>query len=165
MHELTPPDSHYLNAAAGWCELGNFAEARAELHRISAANRDHPHVLSEEWRIYATEKHWLPALEVARRLIEVAPEIPAGWINQSYSLHEMKLTQEARNQLAPVAEKFPAVSIIPYNLACYACQLGNPAEARQWLDKAIQIGGAEAIKRMALSDLDLQPMWEEIKRL
>jgi len=165
MHDLEPPDSHYLNAATGWCELGNFAEARAELHRISAPNRDHPRVLAEEWQIYAAEKHWLPALEVARRLIEVAPDIPAGWINQSYSLHEMKMTQEARNQLAPVAEKFPAVSTIPYNLACYACQLGNPAEARQWLDKAIRICGADDIKRMALSDPDLQPMWEEIKKL
>jgi tetratricopeptide (TPR) repeat protein len=165
MHELTPPDSHYLNAAAGWCELGNFSEARAELHRISTPNRDHPQVLAEEWRIYATEKQWLPALEVARRLIEVAPEIAAGWINQSYSLHEMKLTHEARDQLALVAEKFPAVSTIPYNLACYACQLGNPVEARQWLDKAIEISGSEDIKRMALSDPDLQPMWEEIKKM
>ena len=165
MHELTPPDSHYLNGAVGWCELGNFAEARAELHRISALNRDHPQVLAEEWRIYAAEKHWLPALEVARRLIEVAPDIPAGWINQSYSLHELKLTQEARNQLVPVAEKFPVVSTIPYNLACYACQLGDLTEARQWLAKAIKIGGAEDIKPMALSDPDLKPMWEEIKNL
>ena len=77
----------------------------------------------------------------------------------------MKLTQEARNQLAPVAEKFPAVSTIPYNLACYACQLGNPAEARQWLAKAIEIGGVDDIKRMALADPDLKPMWEEIKKL
>ena len=165
MHELKPPDSHYLNGAVGWCELGNFAEARAELHRISAPNRDHPHVLAEEWRIYATEKHWLPALEVARRLIEVAPDIPAGWINQSYSLHELKLTQEARNQLAPVAEKFPVVSTIPYNLACYACQLGNLEEARQWLARTIQIRGKEEIKQMALADPDLQPMWDEIKKL
>ncbi len=165
MYELTPPDSHYLNAAAGWCDLGNSAEARAELHRISAPNRDHPQVLAEEWRICAAEKHWLPALEVARRLIEVAPEIPAGWISQSYSLHEMKLTQEARNQLVPVAEKFPVVSTIPYNLACYACQLGNLTEARQWLAKAIKIGGAEDITSMALSDPDLKPMWEEIRKL
>jgi tetratricopeptide (TPR) repeat protein len=164
MHELTPPDSHFLNAAIGWCELGNFAEARAELHRITAPNRDHPHVLVEEWRIYAAEKQWLPALEVARRLIEVAPDIPAGWIDQSYSLHEMKLTQEARNQLALVADKFPAVSTIPYNLACYACQLGNLAEARQWLAKAIEISGAKEIKPMALADPDLLPMWDEIKK-
>ena len=101
---------------------------------------------------------------MARRLIEVAPDIPAGWINQSYSLHEMKLTHEARNQLAPVVEKFPNVSTIPYNLACYTCQLGKLAEARQWLDKAIKIGGAEGIKAMALSDPDLRPMWEEIKK-
>jgi tetratricopeptide (TPR) repeat protein len=164
MHDLTPPDSHFLNAAIGWCELGNFAEARAELHRITAPNREHPHVLTEEWRIYAAEKQWLPALEVARRLIEVAPDIPAGWLDQSYSLHEMKLTQEARDQLALVAEKFPAVSTIPYNLACYACQLGNLAEARQWLAKAIEISGTKEIKPMALADADLQPMWDEIKK-
>ena len=165
MHELTPPDSHYLNAAAGWCELGDFAESRAELHRISAPNRDHPQVLAEEWRICAAEKQWLPALEVARRLIEVAPNIPIGWINQSYSLHELKLTREARNQLATIAQRFPAVSTIPYNLACYACQLGDLPEAREWLAKAIEISDAKDIKAMALSDPDLQPMWDEIKKL
>jgi len=165
MHELTPPDSHFLNAATGWCDLGNYAEARTELRRISAPNRDHPQVLAEEWRICAAEKHWLPALEVARRLIEVAPEIPAGWINQSYTLHEMKLTREAQNQLVKVAEMFPAVSTIPYNLACYACQLGNLPEAREWLGKAIKIGGAGEIKPMALSDPDLMPMWDEIRKL
>ena len=165
MHELTPPDSHYLNAAAGWCELGNFAESRAELHRISAPNRDHPQVLAEEWRICAAEKQWLPALEVARRLIDVAPDIPIGWINQSFSLHELKLTREARNQLVTIAQKFPAVSTIPYNLACYSCQLGDLPEARQWLAKAIEISDAKDIKAKALSDPDLQPMWDEIKKL
>ncbi|HYT60768.1 MAG TPA: hypothetical protein VEL06_11395 [Haliangiales bacterium] len=165
MEELTPPDSHYLSAATGWCDLGNFAEARAELRRISAGNRDHPRVLEEEWRICAAEKHWLPALEVARRLIEVAPHSPAGWINQSYSLHEMKLTREARNQLLPVAEKFCADGTIPYNLACYACQLGDLEEARQWLARAIKIRGRQDIQKMALSDPDLQPMWAEIKKL
>ncbi|PYK98929.1 MAG: hypothetical protein DME19_10650 [Verrucomicrobia bacterium] len=165
MRELTPPDSHHLNAATGWCELGNVAEARTELKRISAGNRDHPRVLEEEWRICAAEKHWLPALEVARRLIEVAPDNPSGWIHQSYSLHEMKLSQEARNQLLIVAAKFSAVSTIPYNLACYACQLGNLEEARQWLAKAIKIRSTEEIKQMALADPDLQPMWDEIKKL
>jgi hypothetical protein len=64
-----------------------------------------------------------------------------------------------------VARKFPAVSTIPYNLACYACQLGNLPEARQWLAKAIEISDAKDIKAMALSDPDLQPMWDEIKKL
>ena len=165
MRELTPPDSHHLNAAAGWSELGNFAEARAELKQISADHRDHPRVLEEEWRICAAEKQWLPALEVARRLIEVAPDEPSGWIHQSYSLHEMKLTEQARKQLLTVAEKFSAISAVPYNLACYACQLGNQEEARRWLARSIKIRGKEEIKQMALADPDLRPMWDEIKKL
>ena len=165
MRELTPPDSHHLNAATGWCELGNVAEARTELKRISAANRDHPRVLEEEWRICAAEKHWLPALEVARRLIEVAPDNPSGWIHQSYSLHELKRTREAFDLLLPVVEKFPGVSTIPYNLACYACRLGDLEGARSWLTEAVRIRGKADIKRTALEDPDLQPMWEEIKKL
>jgi tetratricopeptide (TPR) repeat protein len=165
MRELEPPDRHHLSAATGWCELGNFVEAREELRRISAANRDHPRVLEEEWGIYAAQKDWLPALEVARRLIEVAPERPSGWINQSFTLHEMKLTREARNQLLPVAERFSAICTISYNLACYACQLGDLEEARKWFAKAIQIKGKEEIKQLALLDADLQPLWNEIKEI
>ena len=62
-------------------------------------------------------------------------------------------------------ERFPKVPTIPYNLACYACQLGNLEEARQWLAKAIKIRSTEEIKQMALADPDLQPMWDEIKKL
>ncbi|TMP99742.1 MAG: tetratricopeptide repeat protein [Verrucomicrobia bacterium] len=163
MRELTPPDSHYLNAAAGWRELGNYSEARFELERI--LNRDHPAVLEERWRIFAAEQQWLPALEIARRLIEVAPDDPSGWIHQSYSLHELKRTQEARDRLVAVAGKFSGISTIPYNLACYACQLGEIEQARDWLARAVKIAGSEAVKKMAASDPDLQPMREEIKRL
>ena len=165
MGELTPPDSHHLSAASGWRELGNPVEARSELRRIAASNRDHPDVLEEEWSICAAERQWLPALEVARKLVEVAPGRPSGWIQQSFSLHEMKLTEEAWNQLLPVAEKFATDGTIPYNLACYACQWGNLEQTRQWLARAVQIRGGKAVKKMALSDPDLLAMWEEIKRL
>ena len=165
MNDLTPPDSHYLNAAAGWCELGNCAEARAEFKRISPVHRDHPAVLETEWQLCAAERDWLSALEAARRHIETAPQNPSGWIHQSYSLHEMKLTREAWNQLLAVADRFPGVSTIAYNLACYACQLGDREEARPWLKRAIKSRSEEEIKRLALSDPDLRPMWEDIRKL
>jgi predicted Zn-dependent protease len=165
MRELTSPDNHHLNAVMGWLELGNTDEARAELQRISPANRDHPYILEAEWRIHAEAKNWPQALAAARKLIEVAPDSPSGWINQSFSLHEMKRTQEAWNQLCPVAEKFSSVSTIAYNLACYACQLGNLTDAREWLRKAIGIRGKEDIKQLAQADPDLRPLWEEIKGL
>lgn len=165
MRELDPPDSHHLNAATGWLELHNTTEAKAELVELSAENRRHPEVLELEWRVYAEEKDWPRAWDAARKLVEIDPDNPSGWIHQSYSLHEMKRTREAYDLLAPVVTKFPGLSTIPYNLACYTCQLGNHETARQWLARAIEIRSKEEIRKVALTDPDLKPMWEEIKAM
>jgi hypothetical protein len=51
------------------------------------------------------------------------------------------------------------------NLACYACQLGNLKQARDWLQKAIDLANTKEVKLMALSDPDLEPLWKEIGTL
>jgi hypothetical protein len=53
-----------------------------------------------------------------RTVITSAPP-SAGWIHQSYSLHELKRTIEARNQLLIVAKKFAGISTVAYHLACF----------------------------------------------
>jgi hypothetical protein len=57
MKPLEPPDSHYLQAAQGWLELGNPTEANEELQKITAPNRGHPDVLQLRWQIYAQAKN------------------------------------------------------------------------------------------------------------
>ena len=73
--------------------------------------------------------------------------------------------QKAWDALRPAVELFPEEALVPYNLACYACQLGDPAEARQWLRKAIARGEKDEIKRLALNDPDLAVLREEIALL
>jgi hypothetical protein len=73
--------------------------------------------------------------------------------------------QQAWNALLPAYEKFPREPTIPYNLSCYACQLNQIEEARAWLRRALKLGDREKIKRLALDDPDLQPLWEEIREL
>ena len=51
---FSPPDSHHLEAAKGWLELGNPEEAFEELGLIEPQLRGHPDVLELCWRIYAT---------------------------------------------------------------------------------------------------------------
>ena len=102
MRELQPPDSHHVNAATGWLELGNLAEAKGALAALSSLNRDHPDVLELHWRIHAEEKDWPSSVTVAQRLIRAEPASPAGWINQSFSLHELKRTREAWDQLVSI---------------------------------------------------------------
>lgn len=164
MSLLEPPDTHHLLAAAGWLELGNAAEALAELDRIAPACRTLPEVLEVRWSAHAHAKAWDVCLNVASSLIERAPERPAGWIDRSFALHEMKRTQEAWDGLLPAATRFPKHPIIAYNLACYACQSGRLDEARDWLKKAIRLGGDSDIRKMAQEDPDLAPLHPEIAR-
>jgi predicted Zn-dependent protease len=164
---LEMPDAHYRSAAVGWLELGNLTEAEAELGHISAAARNHPDVLEVRWLISAEQQRWQEALEVARCLVTAAPKRSSGWLHQAYALRRVPQgsLQQAWDALLPAYEKFPKVSTIAYNLACYACQLDQLDTARTWLKRAMAIGGKERIQSMALTDADLKPLWEEIKKL
>ena len=167
MDSLEPPDTMYLSAAIGWMELGNCAEARAELAAVSARHGKHPDVLEVAWLIDAEDKQWEQALQTARALLAAAPERSSGWLHQAYALRRVPAgsVQSAWDALMPAVEKFPKEPTIPYNLACYACQMKQLELAREWLRRAMGIGDETHIKEMALGDPDLRPLWKEIRRL
>jgi tetratricopeptide (TPR) repeat protein len=167
MKRLEPPDSHCLRAAIGWMELGLGKEAEAELDMVSAEHQQHPDVLEARWAIHSRDRQWDAALNIARTLLTQAPDRADGWLHQAYALRRVREggLEKAWEALKPAAEKFPKEPIIPYNLSCYACQMAQLDEARVWFKRALKIGGKEHIKRMALADPDLEPLWEEIRQL
>ena len=73
MRTIAPPDSHYFSAAVGWLELGNAAEAKVELARVSPELQDHPEVLEVAWSVESQLGDWVRALAAARRLVAVEP--------------------------------------------------------------------------------------------
>jgi predicted Zn-dependent protease len=168
MIEVPPPSKHYLSAALGWLELGNPSEAGEEIARVSPEYLDHPHVLDLRWQICAAGRRWKPALEVAHLLMQKAPDNASAWLHRAYALRrvEGRGLAQAWDALLPAAERFPAEPIIPYNLACYAAQLGRVDEAWEWVQKAVKAAGtAEHIKTMALADADLELLWDRIRAL
>jgi Flp pilus assembly protein TadD len=167
MQKLEPPDTHYLLAAVGWLELGNSAEAGAELANVSAACQEHPDVLEVRWSLSAQQGHWQEALKVSQALLRRAPKRSSGWLHQAYALRRVPdgSVQQACAALLPAFDKFPKEPTIPFNLACYACQMRQLDAARDWLHRAIAIGGKERIQQMALKDSDLEPLWDEIRQL
>ena len=158
MKPLEPPDSHYLNAAQGWLGLRDYQSALAELDAIDLTMRAHPDVLAMRCDIYSASKQWPAALAFAFTLVVLVPDKPAGWIQRSFALHELKRTRQAFHLLLPAAMKFPKIPTIPYNLACYSTQLGNLEEARRWLLRSYEIGDAKELRLAALSDPDLAPL-------
>ena len=167
MQPLEPAEQFLLSAVQGWLELGNLPEARVELAQLSPESREHPLALEMHWAVRAQAREWAEALAVARRLIERAPGHSVGWVHAAYAARRAPGggVQAAWDALHPALEKFPQEVIIPYNLACYACQLQHLVEARKLVRRAIKTGSLKVVKDMALRDADLEPLWPEIREL
>ena len=145
----------HLDAAVGWIGLGNLSEAECEIVQVACGFRLHADVLEVKWEIDGRQERWEAAIVSAELLVENYPERCSGWLHRSYCLHELGRTLEAWNKLVPSVDRFPKEATIPYNLACYACRLGNLEQAQQWLEKAAAIRGRRAIKSLAVEDEDL----------
>lgn len=50
-----------------------------------------------------------------------------------------------------------------FNLACYHCQLGDLEKARECLGQAVGHDGS--YRKMALTDPDLEPLWDSLKAM
>ena len=165
---LEQPDIHHLKAAVGWLELGNAGEAIGELDAISAPVQSHPDVLETRWLSLARLQRWEAAAKVGRALIAAAPDRSIGWLHQAYALRRAPNggLLAAFNALAPVAHQFPKEATIPYNLACYTCQMQRDAtETMSWLEQAMAAGDRKEIIAMAMKDPDLEPLRAEIAKL
>lgn len=164
MRPLSATDQRYFDAAQGWLALGDYISANDELENITPLFRAHPEVLAVRYQVYAKAEKWDGAFEIARTLVEQLPDDSFGWIHQAHALRRMDGggVKAAWDALLPAADKFPTEPTIPFNLACYSCQLGNLSEARDWLRKAIDLGGGKEIKERALDEPDLEPLWGKI---
>ena len=170
MHDLDLldlDDIRSLQAALGWLGLNSPADARAELDAIALAQQSHPAVLEARWMLYAHEKNWRDALAVAERELAAAPDDSSGWLHRAYALRRVAggSLAQAWDALLPAAEKFSNEPVIAFNLSCYACQENQREIALDWLQRAMKIGGKDTIKKTALADEDLQPLWPEIRNL
>jgi len=165
MLQLQPPDLHCLSAAEGWLELGNPREALLELDHISIAGQNCLEVFAARWAVYAELNLWADCVQVASRIMDIAPDDPVGYIHRSYALHELGQTREARDLLAPAAARFPLVETIPYNLACYEAQLGDLNAAWQWFQQTLALCPGKQLAARALEDPDLRPLWPRIETL
>ena len=157
--ELSVEVQRQVSAAEGWLGLGSITAANDELEEIPAAMRAHPKVLLVRLLIYSEAKKWEACLDIANAIVRVAPEMEDAWLRRSFALHELKRTKDAYDFLLPALERFKDAWLIPYNLACYSCQLGRIPEAENWLSQAFEIGGNDA-KCAAIDDEDLEPLWQ-----
>ncbi len=161
MKDLEPPDIHFVNAAQGWLELNNPAEAQSELDKVTHF-KPHLIVMELQWQIHAKTKAWEKAVTAARAITATHPNAPFGWIHLAYALHELRKTSEAYDALKSVLDRFPKEWLMRYNMACYAVQLGNLDEGKNWLDLARKNGDKNEIAELVATDADLEPLRKKL---
>jgi predicted Zn-dependent protease len=162
---LDVQDSFRLQAAEGWLGLGDIESASNELKEVSPAEHKHPAVLCIRYQIHAQSEQWDDAVKIAHDLMKTLPDEAFVWINLAYATRRKTngSISEAKGILVGAQPKFPKHYLFPFNLACYCSQLGEFKEAKQWLKKASKIDDA-TIKKMAVDDDDLQPLWASMGR-
>jgi predicted Zn-dependent protease len=138
-------DAQNTQAAAGWLELGNPTEAARALAEVDAARLQHPAVLEMRAKIYAAARQWHACLSATDQLTDVAPEWASGWLLLAQAQHGLHHTADACETLLGVLDRFPEDPSLACQLARYGYHLGWMREARQWLERALEISKTLAL--------------------
>jgi Flp pilus assembly protein TadD len=155
------PTRRRLEYASGYMALGMHKDAADELGMIEGEATASTEVL----RLWATLHHqteqWKPLVKVAEALAGAEPDEEQGWISWAFALRELDRVKEAEEVLLK-AEVLHGKSsaVLHYNLACYACLLGDSVDAKRRLATAVAMDAE--FKISALEDPDLEAMRDDL---
>jgi len=145
-----------VQAALGWLELGLPEEARGELAALAPAHAAHRDASVCRLAIASHESAWPEARDWAEHLVVLEPDEPQWTISLAYATRRALSLPAAEAILRAAWTRFPREAVIPYNLACYAAQLGRLDEARTLLAEAVVLD--ESVMDLAAQDPDLLPL-------
>ncbi len=152
--------AYRLQRCEGFLDIKIPARARAEWEQVPAEWQNHPLAQAQLLSLLTAERNWPRAREVAVRFLARSPEIAAAWIQLAYTTRRAESLAAAERILVQARAKFPNEAVIPYNLACYACQAGHLDQARTLLQEAHQLD--HHTLAYAAQDEDLRPLWPEL---
>ena len=158
---LEHEDHLHLQAAQGFCELGMFLDADAELEKIDPDVRHLPEVLGVRVEIYRNLEKWELMQAVAKKLAVDWDGEPHWWVCWAFATRRAESVEAARRILQLAFTNHPNAPLIHYNLAGYECQLGDLERAKQYLKEAFDLD--KDLRRVALEDDDFAPLWDSLQ--
>ena len=158
------PTHRRLEYASGYIALGMHKDAATELALIEGEAARSAEALRGWMHLHHETRNWTSLIEVATALTDIAPTEEQGWISWAYALRELKRVREAQlvlQRAEPLHGK--ASAVLHYNLACYACLLGERDEAKRRLARAFKMD--PEFRQSAPDDPDLEAMRGEFPSL
>lgn len=155
------PTRRRLEYASGYLGLGMLAAAEKELDLIEGEAAESRAVLRLRVELYHETKHWKRLAKAGAALARVAADDEQGWISWAYALRELNRVDEAQDVLRRAEPRHgKASAVLHYNLACYACLLGDRDEAKRRLALACEMDAE--FRESAREDPDLEAMRDEL---
>lgn len=153
------PTDH-LDTTLGYLALGMYQDAWDELESLPPEAKADVGVIELRIEILQRLGKWEFARVLAESLAKRCPENPHWWILWAYSLRREQSVEAAQSVLSEARAIHPDVGMIAYNLACYACVLGDLEETRALLQTAFSLD--PLLRKTALDDPDLEPLWLDL---
>ncbi len=158
---MIPLETH-LSYALGYLQLGLVAAAREELAALPPETLTTPAVLAVRLEIAMADETWEEVITLAPDLVAHDATRERPWVAWAYALRERERIEEARETLLAGARLVTEPSpLVDYNLACYACLLGDLPEARRLL--AGVVARDRSWREVARTDSDLAPLFASKK--
>lgn len=146
----------HLSHARGYLELGMLKEALTELNGLPPALAASEEALALRATLHQEGKDW-PALQVVSKLlVQIRPDSAGAWIMWAYATRRAESIDSAERILTEARLHHPKEPTVLFNLGCYACQKGDLATARRWVEAAIALD--PAFIQLASEDDDLAPL-------
>jgi tetratricopeptide (TPR) repeat protein len=146
----------HLSHARGYLALGMFRQAKAELDAIAPPDADRFEVHALRVALLHEREDWKALRRLAGDLVKRQPGEAGWWVAFAFATRRAASLDKARAILLEAEEHHPSEATIQFNLACYACQLGDLAEARRRVLRAIVLDADT--RELARTDPDLAPL-------
>jgi predicted Zn-dependent protease len=150
----------HIQRGDGFLDLKMIDRAREELEQVGKFDRRCDAYIEAALRLAMADSRWNDAAQFARTLIDRRPNEPAFLVQLAYAVRRGESIEAARDILLDAGKRFPKVAVIPFNLACYECQLGHADAAMSFLQKAFKLDAS--CREQALEDDDLKPIWDKL---
>jgi predicted Zn-dependent protease len=136
-------------------------EAARVLREVDPQDRRRKEVLHAQLELAIAAKQWNNAAAQAASLVRSYPEDPAGWLVLARAVAKTANGEYAEAVLMKACKWHPEIVLLILDLAREATALGCFREAKIWLKCAIHL--EERVRKAALRDLRLKPLWKWIE--
>lgn len=147
-----------ISHVRGYLELGMVKEAKAELEAIPAEEARRPEVVALRVGMLQATEQWRALRTYAKELVAEDPGEAGWWIILAYAARRAASVKAAAKVLLEAEAHHPHDATIQFNLGCYSCLLGDLAEAKARVVRAIALDST--FLKNALEDPDLQSLRE-----